>query len=961
MNLPSGTVTFLFTDIEGSTKLWEEHPEAMRSALDRHDALLRSAIESNNGHVFKTIGDAFCAAFPTAPDALSAALAAQRDLHAELWQDGLSLRVRMALHTGAAEMRDNDYFGQPLNRVARLLAAGHGEQVLLSDVAHDLSRDTLPPSTSLKSLGEHRLRDLGRPEHVYQLLHPDLPSEFPPLRSLDNPALPNNLPQQVTSFIGRETEIAAVKSLLAKTHLLTLTGSGGCGKSRLTLQVAAEVLEDYPDGAWLVEFAPLSDSTLVPQTVATVLGVKEEASKPRMLTLVDFLKTKRLLLLLDNCEHLLSACAQLADAVIRTCPHVKILASSREGLGFAGEQTYLVPSLSLPPQPTHATPQSLSQYEAVRLFIERAMSVQSTFAVTNANAPALAQLCVQLDGIPLALELAAARVRSLAVEEINSKLDNRFRLLTGGSRTALPRQQTLRALMDWSYDLLNDQEKALFCRLSVFAGGWTLQAAEQICAGEDNGEAIGEPIEEWEVLDLLTSLVDKSLVVAEQEEGQTRYRLLETVRQYARERLVERGEVEIVRERHQVFFVALAEAAEPHLRGPEQSDWLHRLETEHDNLRAALEGNNQKAALRIASVLWWFWYVRGYFYEGRGWLARVLAEANAQAHIPTRAKALLGAGVLAYSQGDYAEARRLYEESLALRRELGDKQNIAASLNNLAVLAYEQGDYAEARTLHEESLALRRELGDKQSIAASLNNLGLVAHLQDDYKAARTFQEESLGLFREVGDKHGIAYSLFNLGNVSYAQGDNAEARPLLEESLGLRREMGDKAGMAYSLMGLGCVALTQGDNAAARTIQEESLALFREVEDKRGIAYSLHNLGNVVCAQEDYTTARSFLKESLALFRELGQQQGIAGSLEAFAALASVQKQAQRATRLWGAAEALREEIGTPLPPSQRVKYEGLVSETRADMNENAFAAAWAEGRAMTMEQAIEYAMEEE
>jgi class 3 adenylate cyclase len=430
LNLPSGTVTFLFTDIEGSTTLWDAYPEAMRLALARHDALLREAIEDHNGYVFKTIGDAFCAAFGIAPDALNAALAAQQRLHAEVWPEPIALKVRMALHTGAAEVRDNDYFGPPLNRVARLLSAGHGGQTLLSDVASDLCADTLPPSVTLLNLGTHSLRDLGRRETVFQLHHPALPADFPSLKTLDS--LPNNLPSQLTAFIGREKEIQEGKSLLAKSRLLTLTGSGGSGKTRLALQVAADVLEGYADGVWLVELAALSDPGLVASSVAQTLGIKEQPGQKVQQTLLEGLKGKALLLLLDNCEHLLAACAQLTAALLRYCPQVRVLATSREGLGIGGEQTYRVPSLTSPDPKQKATPQSLSQYESVQLFLDRACFHKPDFAVTSANAPALAQLCYHLDGIPLAIELAAARIRSLPVEEINLRLDNRFRLLTGG-------------------------------------------------------------------------------------------------------------------------------------------------------------------------------------------------------------------------------------------------------------------------------------------------------------------------------------------------------------------------------------------------------------------------------------------------------------------------------------------------------------------------------------------------
>ncbi|SRR5579884_626936 len=670
MPRPTGTVTFLFTDIEGSTRLWEQHPEAMRSALARHDALLRQAIEGNNGLVFKTMGDAFCAAFHSATEGLAAALSAQRALVAEPWQEGLSLRVRMALHTGNAEERDGDYFGQPLNRVARLLAIGHGGQVLLSAATQTLVLSALPPEAALKDRGLHRLKDLQEPEHVFQLLAPQLPEEFAPLNSLNLHR--HNLPVQLSSFIGREKQIVEVQALLARARLLTLTGSGGTGKSRLSLQVAADLVETYRDGVWLVELAAVSDAALVVQAVASVVNVREEPGKPLLQSLVEGLRGKQLLLVLDNCEHVLEAAASLAEGVLKQCPEVKILASSREGLGLSGEQTYRVPSLGLPPDPGQRRTVGLEDVigsESVRLFAERAALVRPDFTLTPGNAPTLARLCHRLDGIPLALELAAARVRALPVEQIEARLQDRFRLLTGGSRTALPRQQTLRALIDWSYDLLSETERTLLRRLSVFMGGWTLEAAEAICAGEG--------IEEWEVLDLLTSLVDKSLVVYEGPEPSTRYRLLETIRQYARDRLYEAGDGALYRDRHRDWFLSLAEQAEPQLQGPEQALWLERLETEHDNLRAALEWSlaadgSAEAGLRLVGALWRFWEMRGYLTEGRAHLADALSHAQTQERTQERARALTGAGNLAWHQSDYEAARTLHEQSLAIYQALGN-------------------------------------------------------------------------------------------------------------------------------------------------------------------------------------------------------------------------------------------------------------------------------------------------
>ncbi len=646
--------------------------------------------------------------------------------------------------------------------------------------------------------------------------------------------------------------------------------------------MAADALEQYPDGVWLVELASLTDPALVPQTVTSALGLSEQAGKTYFQTLTDHLKSKRLLLLLDNCEHLLAACAQLCDVLLRACPHLTILVSSREGLGIAGEQTYRVPSLSLPNLKEKLTVEQVSQYEAVRLFIERATSSKADFVVTTASAPALASVCHRLDGIPLAIELAAARVRSLSVEEINTRLDNRFRLLTGGSKTALPRQQTLRALIDWSYSLLTDQERLLLCRLSVFAGGWTLNAAERVCTSETAASAT---IEEWEVLDLLTGLVDKSLVVAATQGEASRYRLLETVRQYARDRLAEAEEGQGVREKHRDHFLALAEEAKPKLSSAEQAQWLTVLEEEYDNLRLALtfcleEPEASEAGLRLGAALQVFWQVRGHLSDGREHLTAALGHPGAQEHTRARADALNVAGALANMQGGYATARSLHEESLTIRRELGDKRGIAGSLNNLGIVAQEQGDYGAAHALYEEALGLNRELGNRAWEAINLSNLGVVASNQGDYGAARALYEESLTMRRELGDKQCIAQSLNSLGNVTHDQGDYAAARALHEESLKIQRELGDKRGIAGSLHNLGMVAHDQGEYAAARALYEEALGLNRELGNRAWEAINLTALGMVASNQGDYGAARALYEESLTISRELGAKSEIAESL---------------------------------------------------------------------------------
>ena len=919
MGLPSGNVTFLFTDIEGSTRLWEQHPEAMRMALAHHDALLHEAIESHQGFVIKTIGDAFCAVFARAADACQAALTAQRRLEQEDWGAIGQMRVRMALHTGAADERGGDYYGPPLNRIARLLAIGHGGQVLLSEAIRMQIGAVLPEGSALADLGVHRLRDLQQPEHVWQLRHPELPAEFPPLRSLD--LLRHNLPIQTTSFIGRDKELVDVRALLGKTRLLTLTGSGGTGKSRLSLQVAADYLEEESDGVWLVELAPLSDPALVTQALATVLRVREEAGTPLMQTLVKTLQPKRLLVILDNCEHLLTATAVLADTLLKACPQITILASSREGLGISGEQIYRIPSLEMPPAPgtSHALPpdaRAAFQFDSVRLFAERAALVKADFLLTDANAPTVASLCYRLDGIPLALELAAARVRAMAVEQIDARLNDRFRLLTGGSRTALPRQQTLRALIDWSYDLLNATEQKMLCRLAVFAGGWTLEAAEKVC-GDDT-------IEEWEVLDLLTALVDKSLVIYEEHQDQPRYRLLETVKQYARERLLESGQSDAGYLRHRDYFLDLAQTAKAHITGSEQGYWFQRLESEHDNLRAALDfcqssPEGAEPALRMGSALQEFWWTRSHLREGRDRLKALLERPEAQAPTLARAGALNGAGGLAFFQGDYAEAKAVYEQSMALYRELQDTRGIANTGNNLGNILLLQGDTATAQTVYEEALANYQKLNDRAGMMHAVCNLGNVAYIQSDYEAARPLYTQGLTLAREVGNTQGIGNMLVNLGSLAYMQQDHPTAQPLFEEALAIMRQQGNKTGMASVLSNLTTMAIEGADDPAAHAFTKEGLTLCLETRS---------------------------LYEGLA-------------NLTACALLARNRQHWLSATQIYGAIEALRTHAGISLSSSEQETRDHALTELTTQMSPTGYATAFAAGQAMDFEEVLSYALQ--
>ncbi len=809
-DLPTGTVTFLFTDIEGSTVLLQQLGDRYTKTLDACGQILRAATEEAGGREINTVGDAYFAAFIRARDALRAALDAQRRILAYPWLDDAPPRVRIGLHTGEPLSADIGYVGMVVHRAARICAVGHGGQIVVSRVTRDLVDDDLPPGVTLKDLGRHRLKDLAHAQHLFQVVAADLPSDFPPLRSLD--ARLNNLPLQLTSFIGREREKAAVRKLLFTSRLLTLTGSGGAGKTRLALQIAAEVLEEFADGVWFVDLAVLSDPALVPHMVAAVVNVTEQPGRPIENTLADALRDKQLLLLLDNCEHLVARCAHLAETLLRTCPNLRILVTSREALGVAGETAWRTPSLSLPAGQGQPTTECLTDYEAVRLFIERAVGGQPGLVVSERNAQAVLQICQRLDGIPLAIELAAALVKVLSVEQIAARLDDRFRLLTGGSRTALPRHQTLGAAIGWSYQLLSEAERTALRRLSVFAGGWTLDAAEAVCSGDG--------IDPDGMLALQVQLARKSLVVVEAQNEEARYRLLETIRQYARDRLLEAGEAAKVRRRHRDWYLAMAERAQPELRGQKQAAWLARLETEHDNLRGALqwsstEEGGTEEGLRLAGALWMFWHVHGHFTEGRGSLQNMLAR-NPGASAAAQARALVGAAVLAYRQGDYEAATALFQESLPLFRMLGDSSGTGHALQTLGQIAVARGEFERAKTLLAEGLEWCQRAGDKRVMAMVLNTIGEVARCQEDYAAARTSYEASLALRREAGDRRGLAVSLGNLGHVALHEGNSQRAAMLFREALELARELTHKLGIAEYLSGLGGVAVAEKRPARA-------------------------------------------------------------------------------------------------------------------------------------------------
>jgi predicted ATPase/class 3 adenylate cyclase/Tfp pilus assembly protein PilF len=948
---PSGTVAFLFTDIEGSTRRWELHQQAMWLAVERHFALMREAIHAQHGVLFKTIGDAVQAAFPDVPGAVNAAIAAQAALRKEDWGELGPLRVRMAIHVGEATPRDGDYLAPVLNRLARVLSTGYGDQVLLTEAARTIAVSVLPPSFDLLDLGAHRLRDLLQAEHIYQLAGPGLVADFPPLKSLDRHL--HNLPAQPTPLLGRDGDVANVRALLADddARLVTLTGPGGTGKTRLAVQIGAEVVESFADGVWFVPLAAVAGPDLVVSAIAQPLGVREVPGQTLLETAEETLRGKHTLLILDNFEHVVAA-APTVSRLLAAAPNLKVLATSREPLRIGGEREVPVQPLALPDarQAPRLPAGELLEFPAVRLFVERAQAVKPDFALTDANAPDVAAICRRLDGLPLAIELAAARARVLPPAQLLARLDQRLKILTGGSRDLPARQQTLRAAIEWSHDLLTAEDRALFARLAVFAGGCTLEAAEVVCA--DAGDSA------LDVLDGLDSLTQKSLVRQEDGDGhEPRFTMLQTIHEFGLERLDASGEEEALRRAHARFFQELAETEEQAMTGPRQVAVLDNLDTEHDNLRAALgwldERGEGETRLRLAAALWRFWWVRGHLSEGRRWLERALRDAEG---LPAaiHAKALRGAGILAESQGDYAQATRMHEAALAQARDLGDQVEVAHSLTDLGIMARFQGDYRRAREFQEQALAVWGELGDESGTTSSLHELGRLAMERGDYAEAGIYLKQCLAKVRAAADASALGPVFESLGELAFYQADFAAAAAAYEESLAAARAIDDARMIAHASAALGEAIQHQGDLDKAEALYREALPLYRELGDKRGTAFALAQLAKIALAREDHASAGSLFAESFDLRREEGDQSAIVDSLEGLAGLLIARGDVERGVAVIAASDARRVALEFPLPPAYAAERDRWLTAARQALSEPEFTAVWNRGLELTIEEAV-------
>lgn len=919
MALSSGTITFLFSDIQGSTPLWEKHPAEMRRALELHNKILHEVMADHDGKVFKIVGDEFQVAFTNPARAVEAAVEVQRRLQEASWpQVTGALKVRMGIHTGEAQLDESgDYAAtHTLNRVARISAAGHGGQILLSLVTAELVREGLDPAIHFHDLGEYQFKGLAHPEHIFQVEAPGLRDTFPPLASLTRAHY--HLPMQRTSFVGREKEIVQAKKMLESSRLVTLTGIGGVGKTRLSIQAAYQILDKHPDGVWWVELAPISNPERVVDAIAAALSIQEQADRKLIETLENELHDSNCLILLDNCEHLIETCARLADRLLQNCLGLHILATSREPLLVEGERTLQVPPLSIP-QNGSVNLDALAASEAGQLFLERAKSALPGFKIDATNSDSIFQICQRLDGIPLAIELAAARVSVLQASQIAARLDRVFRLLTGGSRTAMPRHQTLEATIDWSYQLLSQGEQNLFERLAVFAGGWTLEATDAVCTDET--------IDEFLALDLLTNLVKKSLVILDRRaDRDARYRFLEPIRLYARSRLESSGMADHYARQHFDFYLAHAEENSLKLSGEEQVTAMKYMEAEGDNLRAALAwglGNPEtvRETFRMVIALGRYWLVRGNLHEGRSWMSAVLVNKDNCDCPEEIAVALDLAGMMAYRQSDYLASKAAWEESLQISRQLGEDglRGVHLALTGLAMTASEVGNYETSIQMFTEALEITRKLGDELSEADNLRNLGWGAMRTGDYPQAKAYLERAEVLFRKYNERVGLSSTISGLGEVATRQGDLARAKDRLEEALKLRREL----------------------------------------DNKWGIGATLGTLGWVAMSASDYQSAQRYLGESLSVRQELGDKGGIAWCLEKLAQTSQAQGELERAARLFGAAAALRRSIDSVIDPADQPEYEELIASLKATLGEADFQTYWDEGTVMDVDRALTIALE--
>ncbi len=955
---PTGILTLLFTDIEGSTRLLQQLGDRYADVLKECRRLLRMAFQQGNGYEVDTQGDAFFVVFERAADAISSAIGLQRALFTAHWPDQACVRVRVGIHTGEPRPAEEGYIGLDVHHAARIMSAAHGGQTLLSQVTRDLVANELSDKVTLRDLGEYRLKDIAGLSHLFQLVVPDLPADFPPLATASAQRALYNVPSPSTSFIGREQEVAAISHLLRQpdARLLTLLGTGGVGKTRLALQVAAELAPRFASGVCFVPLDQLSDADGVVPAIAGALEIPGgQEGAPLIEQVQAALRDSPFLLILDNFEQVLPARRAIVN-LLAGCPQLKVLITSRALLHVQAEHIFEVPPFPLPTNEALRDLERLSRYAAITLFVQRARAVAANFLLTTANASAVAGICARLDGIPLAIELAAARMRHFSAPAVLAQLERGLSVLHGNMQDAPARQQTLHQAIAWSYQLLEPAEQRVFRRLAVFAGGATLEAVGKVCADPD------ETAEQ--VTEVLVALVDKSMAQHQgQDESDARYWLLQTLGEYGVERMAESGELETIRTAHAAFYPSWVERLMPLLSGAEQIRWLDQLDQDYENVRATLEwlsgGTEEETgraeqALRLCVALLGYWEIRGYFREGISYIDRILANSPAVAS-SVRAQALHGAGFLALMQDDNERAGRFLRESQSLFRESGDRAGMANILRLQGNLALAKNSYKIARRLLEEALAIYNERGDIQKVASTRGALAQIALAQCDFARARTLLEENMATYSASGEQDGIAYPLCQLALLIFlSRGDSAEARTLAEQSLARFKAVGNRRFVANVFNLLGEILLAQGGEeiARARSMLEESLAIFKIMGDRSGTAEALISLARLAASQGENEAAQAAYAESWTLLRAIGAKDMAARCLEGTGELAVAQEMPERAVIVWGTAATLRAAILAPMPPVYRATYVAAVALAREQLGDETFQSLWTQGHQTPWEQ---------
>lgn len=955
---PEGNVTFLFTDIEGSTKLAQKDATVYNAALEKHNEILYEVFQNNNGFVFKTAGDAFCCAFQNSNDAIKAAVETQIKLESVDWKE-MVIKIRMGIHSGKAAWSGSDYMGYlTLARTSRLMSTGHGGQILVSNDVYD-TIDTnsdyfSEENISYRDFGERRLKDLIIPMKIYQVVSEKLQGEFPPIKTLE--ARPNNIPIQLTSFIGRDIEIPEIKVLLEKSRLVTLLGPGGTGKTRLSIQVGADMIDNFPDGVFIVEFAPVSDPLWVAETVMNSLKIKEEKGKSIQESLISFLANKEMLIIIDNCEHLINECSVFCQLLLEKCPKLKIIATSREALNCDGEQIYRVPALPVPDLAMLDTAEELSQYSSVRLFIERALTVNPNFRVNNNNVPALAEICFRLDGIPLAIELAAARTKNMSVEKIHERLNDSFRLLTGGVRTALPRQQTLKNLIDWSYNLLSDEEKILFARLSVFNGSWSLEAAEIICSDESVSKA--------EIFDLMFQLAEKSVIIYD--DNSERYKMLETIRQYGDEKLMLSGTSDKLYKNFFEYFNRFSLKNSAGVKGNSQIEAFKLFDDEINNINKALSEiinlPDKEFALRFISYVQIFWDAKGDYTSRAKWNDISLKYAD-QVNDELKSDIYYFSGLVYKDNGNYKLADKYMEECLILRLKFANKSKISASLWSMGEIENIKGNFMKARAIFEKCLEMRIELNNKPGIKSVRNSLASIYIYQRDFEKARSYMLENLAQLREENEKRPIAITLYNLALIENESAGNKpedyiKANEYLEESLLIFHELGINMNIAYIYILYGLIEEKLGNIDKAKILLNDGLSLMRKINYKYGAGNALINLGNIEFNMKNYELSKSYIKECISIKLEYNDKRTIAFCFSILSKIAEALSDYEKSILLFSNSEKLYEDLGSVKTEKEIQANNEFCSRLKSKLGNDEFSELMEKGRSLTIEKAAEIAL---